>query len=130
MQQCTYIFSKVVGLHVYAAYRPNCYAIYVILSTNDSILVIVCHFCILCACASLLAKHMLRLNVASWIAMVSLELLPIVFKDKLLTCFSWFMGVREFYSWGEPERAHTGQTVSTVMFICIYVCLYVSYVIL
>ena len=29
---------------IYAAYRPNCYAIYNILSTNDGILNVVCHF--------------------------------------------------------------------------------------
>ena len=29
---------------LYTAYRPNCYAIYVILSTTDGILVIVHHF--------------------------------------------------------------------------------------
>ena len=48
-------------------------------------------FCILCTCILILAKHMLRLTVASWVAMVSLESLPIAFKDRLLTCFSWLM---------------------------------------
>ena len=55
-------------------------------------------FCILRACTLLLAKHMLRLTVASWVAMVSLEWLPIAFEDRLLTCFLMVNGVREFYS--------------------------------
>ena len=74
---------------LYAACRPNCYAIHDILSTNDGILVNVCHFVFYAhAHYLILAKHMLRQAVASWVAMVSLESLPIAFENRLLTCFS------------------------------------------
>ena len=74
----------------YTAYLLHYYTIYDILSNFDNILVIVRCFCILSACALLLAKHMLTAScTASWVDMVSPELLPIAFKDGLLTCFLW-----------------------------------------